>query len=141
MKNLIYTLFLFASLACANTPINENSSGVPVSVSDVHIGVVGERIVRAIQHNMELNPVIQFEIMARPDFNVIHTVSITQVTIGNEKLSFKNSGGAFVEDIQIKDDHVSIKIDYFYLNGGSTLLSCSLPVKGDYFAEIKCSKK
>ena len=141
MKYFIYTLFLFASIACANPSINENSSGVPVSVSDVHMGVVGDRIVRAIQHNMELNPMIQFEIMARPDFKVIHTVTITEVTIGNEKLSFRNSGGAFVEDIQVKDDHVSIAIDYFYLNGGSALLSCSLPVKGGYFGGIRCFKK
>ncbi|MFT7561203.1 MAG: hypothetical protein ACI93R_003128 [Flavobacteriales bacterium] len=146
MKHLLYVLLLLTSIACAKAPVptkpsNIQRSGVPVSVSSVQIDLVGNHIVRAIQHNMEINPVVQFEIMSRPTFTVLNTLTINEISHNGEILSLKNATGAFVESITFNEDNINILFDYFYPKGGSVLLSCTLAIKDDNFAPLSCNKK
>jgi hypothetical protein len=101
MKPIIYLLFLvpalsLSSVACSADPSAVTSKNniiephtseepIPVSISSVQMNVLGKSIVRIIQHNMELSPILQIELMSRPNFDIIDSVTIRQ-------LPFKNQG-------------------------------------------------
>lgn len=147
MKNIFYSLLLIASTSCAS-PLDvplvnavPSASGVPVSVSHIELGVVGDRIVRVIQHNMELNPIVQVEILSRPDYKITNATTIIELPFGEDNLSLKNSSGAFVEELSINDDHVNMVFEYFPLKGSSIVLSCNLAINADEFSKLKCISK
>lgn len=147
MKNLFYSLLLIVSTSCANAlniaPTSKipSVSGVPVSVNHIELGLVGDRIVRVIQHNMELNPIVQVEILSRPDYKIINTTTIIELPFGEKNLNLKKSSGAFVEELSINDDHVNMVFEYFPLKGSSIMLSCNLAINTDEFSKLKCVSK
>lgn len=137
--NLLTFLLLFLS-GCASTNI-EISSSIPASVSNVQTELMGDNIVRVIQHNMELNPILQVELLSRPNFKPINALTIRALPFNNAQLSLQDSSGAFVESISIEESHIDIVFDYFYLHGGSLLLSCRLTVKKSLFSPLDCHRK
>lgn len=147
MKNIFYSLLFLVSTACSSPsgvpPVSGtlSVSGVPVSVSHIDLGLVGDRIVRVIQHNMELNPIVQIEVLSRPDYKIINATTITELPFGVDDLSLKNSSGAFVEELSINDDHVNMVFEYFPLKGSSIMLSCNLAINADEFSKLKCVSK
>ena len=147
MKNIFYSLLLIVSTSCANAlniaPASKipSVSGVPVSVNHIELGLVGDRIVRVIQHNMELNPIVQVEILSRPDYKIINTTTIIELPFGEKNLSLKKSSDAFVEELSINDDHVNMVFEYFPLKGSSIMLSCNLAINTDEFSKLKCVSK
>jgi hypothetical protein len=141
MKKLAIFLMTFASIACVGAAPAKPQAFIPESVSHVEMAVVGSHIVRVIQHNMELNPVIQFEVMARPDFKVIDSLMVTSIPFKGDTLSFKESSGAFVEGVKFIENGVEVEFEYFYLRGGSVMLRCMLPVEGGEFRQLECAGK
>ena len=141
MKILTFLLLALVSLACAAVPEKKLEAFIPVSISQVQMDVIEGHIVRVIQHNMELNPVLQFEMMTRPRFEVVDHLTLTSIPFNGEALSFKDSSGAFVEAVKIREKDIAIDFEYFYLKGGSVLLNCILPVKERRFLALSCTRK
>ncbi|WLQ12762.1 hypothetical protein O5O45_23830 [Hahella aquimaris] len=117
------------------------TTGVPASVSQVQTEIVNGQIVRIVQYNMEINPIIQFEILSRPDFEPIQALTVGELPYGPETLSLRDSSGAFVEKVTVEDTHISIVFEYFFIEGHSALLECQLPVSGKHFGPFQCGKK
>lgn len=115
-----------------------SNSCVPLSVSNVRTGLVGDSLVRSIQHNMEINPILQFEIISRPIVDVLDAITIKDISCGGKTLSFRNSSGAYVEEISFQENSVEFVVDYFHLEGGSIALLCTLPVSNDRFSQLSC---
>lgn len=128
-------------LTGCESPGIELSSSIPVSVSNVQTELMGDNIVRIIQHNMELSPILQIELLSRPNFKVINALTIRELPFNGAQLSLQESSGAFVESISIEESHIDIVFDYFYLHGGSLLLSCRLGVMQSLFAPLDCHRK
>ena len=141
MRNFIFTLSLLSYVACTETSEPLQTSGVPISVSSIQMDIVGNSLVRIIQHNMEHNPIVQLEIMSQPELKVLSILTIKEIPYQDEVLSFKNSAGIYVEEIKLEQDYINMVFDYFYLQGGSVLVSCNLPVENSTFAELQCFKK
>jgi hypothetical protein len=141
MKILTFLLFALSSLACTAAPDKQLGAFIPVSINQVQMDVIEGHIVRVIQHNMELNPVLQFELMTRPRFEVVDHLTLTSIPFNGEELSFKDSSGAFVEAVKIREKDIVIDFDYFYLKGGEVLLNCILPVKEGKFLAVSCTRK
>ncbi len=138
MKSLALFLIIFFIESAA--PANEKLHAViPVTINHVEMDVIGQDIVRIIQYNMELNPILQVELMSLPNFQVVDSLTISELPYMGEVLSFKKSSGAFVEGTKFLD--TGIEFEYFYLRGGSVLLSCLLPVKGGKFHALTCNEK
>ncbi|OZG70767.1 hypothetical protein BTA51_24620 [Hahella sp. CCB-MM4] len=134
----LFCLLLLSPIACSALT---ETTGIPASVSQVQTEIVNGQIVRIIQHNMELNPTVQFELLSRPNFEAIQTLTISEIPYDGEMLSLKDSSGAFVEDISIENNHVNILFDYYFLEGGSVLLECELPVTKESFDALQCHKQ
>lgn len=139
MKSFAFVFFISISTACAANPPDNPKAIIPVSVSHVEMDVVGSNIVRIIQHNMELNPIIQFEVMERPEFKVVDSLTLSSLPFNGEDLSLKESSGSFVESLNIHEHGIDIKVEYFYLRGGAILLNCTLPVKEGKFLSLSCT--
>jgi hypothetical protein len=139
----ILPLFLMTAffISCAAHADEKLYPVIPVSINHVETDVIGQDIVRVIQYNMELNPILQVELMSRPNFQVIDSLTISGLPYRDEMLSFKNSSGAFVEGSKFLDTGVEIEFEYFYLRGGSILLDCLLPVKDGRFLALTCKEK
>ncbi|MBU6955768.1 hypothetical protein [Hahella sp. HN01] len=137
MKRLLCFLLLTPISCSALT----ESTGVPASVSQIKTEVVNGQVVRIVQHNMELNPIIQFEILSRPNFNPIETLTVKELPYNNQELSLSKSSGAFVEDVFLNGSSIEFTIEYFYVEGGSVMLSCEIPVSKNHFDPLQCHKK
>ncbi|AZZ89926.1 hypothetical protein EUZ85_04070 [Hahella sp. KA22] len=117
------------------------TTGIPASVSQVQTKIVNGQVVRIVQHNMEINPIIQFEILSRPDFEPLQTLTVGELPYRVETLSLRDSSGAFVEKVIVGDTHISIVFEYFFIEGQSALFECQLPVSGKHFGSFQCSKE
>jgi hypothetical protein len=141
MKSLTLFLIIFFYIESA-APANEKLHAViPVTINHVEMDVIGQDIVRIIQYNMELNPILQVELMSRPNFQVVDSLTISELPYMGEVLSFKKSSGAFVEGTKFLGTGIDFEFEYFYLRGGSVLLSCLLPVKSGRFHALTCKEK
>ncbi len=138
MKKIVCLLLALSSFACSAQENKTNSSGVPVSVNHVELALLGDDIVRVIKHNMEANPILQFEIMERPDFTVLETLTISEISVGDTVMNFKNSSGVFIEELNVEDDHIFVLFDYIPLNGSNQLIACSLSVENSRFKPLAC---
>jgi hypothetical protein len=134
-------MLVCSSLSCGLVVCAEEAnfeSGMSISVSNVKTGLVGDSLVRAIQHNMEINPIIQFEIISRPIIDVLDFITIKDIPFSGETLSFENSSGAYVEGIYFKENSVEFEFDYFYSDGGSVSITCTIPVRDNHFFSLDC---
>lgn len=140
IKTLAFTFLASTFAACAIAPKPDTPHTLPRSIVQVTTDLVGEHIVRVIQHNMELNPLVQFEIMQRADFSLVDTLTLTEVPFQGRQLSFKNSSGAYIEGVEINEEQILIEIEYSPLQGEAIQLSCTLPVNKGMFLKIHCDK-
>nr|WP_086939554.1 hypothetical protein [Thaumasiovibrio occultus] len=123
MKKLGLTILSAAMALCS-----VQAAAVPVSVSKIETYLINEQLVRVIQHNMEVNSVLEIEILSRPIEKVLQHRAITEVTVGEETLRFADSAGTFVEAFGATDDSVTFTLDYFYRRGGNYLIDCVVSV-------------
>ena len=118
----------------------ENLAVIPESIDRVQVSVVNNHLVRVIQHNMELEPLLQFEIMERPDFHVIRRLDIREVPFEERVLKFNEGSGAYIEKVELKKKSIEIQVDYYYLKAGSVLLDCRLTVENNQFTPLTCKE-
>lgn len=131
-------MLLVLSLGCTSLSNGPADSSLPSSVDRVETFRVNEQLVRVIVHNMELQPKLGLELMATPSGKLLDSTTLTQTKINGELLDFAQSSGVFVESVEAADSGVKVTFDYFYLRGGSAIITCYLAVQTGYFGEPDC---
>lgn len=134
---------LFWPLACAqvNPPPQCEQTHIPTSISKVETSLVGDNLVRVIQHNMVLAPHIEFELLSRPSFQRLDAINIDSIPLKDQSLSFTQASGVFVEDVKYTDINIEVVFEYFPLHGESYYVGCTVTPKPTAFAPLTCAIK
>jgi len=90
---------------------------------------------------MEINPVVTFEIIKRPDFTIHESITLNDIPIEGNRLNFKRSSGVYIESLKFDDDKISIELEYYPLKGEAILALCKLPVSKDHFGDLSCFRR
>lgn len=135
---LLSTCMICSSMSCASETDSAKPSGIPLSVDELQTYRVGKNLVRLIRHNMELMPRFDIELLETPELEIIHSLSITEVSVGNETLDFQTSEGVFIENFGVVDSAVEIEFDYFYTGGGSDMVLCKARIEAREIAPPVC---
>lgn len=131
-------LLLAFTLGCSSPSREGGGSSLPPSVDRVETFRVGEQLVRVLVHNMEIEPKLGLELLATPSAKLLDAKTLSQITLNNEVLDFANSSGVFVEGVEAVDSGVQVTFDYFYLEGGSDLIQCYMPLQIGNIGEPVC---
>ncbi|MGR5130634.1 hypothetical protein [Photobacterium swingsii] len=121
VKSLVYCCVLFPSFLTY-------SSNLPASIDRVMTYRVNDYLVRVIEHNTEVNPILEIDKITTPEYKVINGIAITSVDIGGERLLFNKSSGVYIESISVKNTNVLFSFEYFYLEGGSNFIDCVVAI-------------
>ena len=141
MKTKIFLLvFLMLFLQSA---VAESKATIPLSINNVEVLRVHGNLVRVIQHNMELLPQLEIEVIAVPELVLLKRLVITQVTTANEVIDFTDSAGSFIDSLSLKKDFISFSLDHFRKgkSGGSVQVDCRIDLKGGGLSEPICIEK
>lgn len=126
-------------LACAQQPVASGlSSDVPLSVWGIELKRVNNQLIRVLRHNMEIEPKIVIERIATPDLTLLEKLEVTGFEYGDEKYTFADSQGAFLESLDIDGQAVHFAIEFYFNQGGSALLNCSVRIEADKLVQQEC---
>lgn len=133
---------LFFTYACSSIA-DEGSEpvNIPSSVSSVSTELVGESVVRLIQHNMESRAEIQVEILSRPRLEPVKTKVLSALHLEGAVIPFSSGSGCFVEDVTYGEKGIDILFEFSPLKGGAQLYRCHLPITNNGFGKYECHSK
>lgn len=133
-------IFLFSCCISCSADTASKQPVIPLSVDHVETHRVGDHLVRVIQHNMELLPQINLELLSVPTVSLIDSIAIDSIQLDGKKRRFSDSSGVFVEGITIENNSIQIKLDYYFSDEDAAMVSCSVRIT-DTFQPPECSKE
>jgi hypothetical protein len=125
--------------AQASAQLGNKSSNIPMSISSVDTRRVGESLIRVIQHNMEINPIVEVERLSTPDLKREQFLVVSKLPINSEELNLATGSGAYLEEVIFNDSSIEFVFEYFYKKGGSDIVKCNLPVSPS-IKKLTCHK-
>ena len=137
MKLITYiSLVLLSSCAAIAKPLD--SSGIPSSVNKIDTFRVNNNLVRVIKHNMELAPILEFELFHPPEMKQLDYLKIEGVTVSGRYYDFKKSEGVFIDSIELMGSTIDFKIDYYVPKGSEIIIECKLLVSEAKLSQATC---
>ena len=133
-------IFLFSCCISCSADTANKQPVIPLSVDHVETHRVGEHLVRVIQHNMELLPQIDLELLSVPTVSLIDSIAIDSIQLDGKERRFSDSSGVFIEGINIENNSIQIKLDYYFSDEDAAIVSCSVRIT-DTFQSPECSKE
>jgi hypothetical protein len=122
-----------------STQLSNKSSNIPTSISSVVTRRVGDSLIRVIQHNMEINPIVEVERLSTPDLKRVQILVVSKLSVNSEELNFALGSGAYLEEVIFNDSSIELVFEYFYKEGGSDIFRCNLPVSPS-IKKLTCHK-
>lgn len=137
---LLATTSLFVSCVSCSADTIKQTPLIPLSVDHVETHRVGDYLVRIIQHNMELLPQIDLELLSTPQPLLVDSLSIKSITLDGRERIFSESAGVFIENIKIGKSSVIVRMDYYFSDEESSMVTCNVSIK-DKLLLPSCSRE
>ena len=125
-------------VSCAHSQKGEVTSLLPLSVDSVERHRVDDSLIRIVRHNMELQPLLEIERITPPAMRLAEALHINSVIVEGELLRFKDTAGVFVESVKLNGSTVVFVLDYFFLDGGNSLIRCGVSVGNNKLGTLDC---
>lgn len=90
---------------------------------------------------MEVEPLLEIDKISTPEFRVIDSIEIRSVFIENKELKFNSSSGVFIESISSRNSELLFSLEYFYLDGGSDYIDCTISINTSSMSTPTCIYK
>ena len=135
------SLFFCACGATADkTP--EPGEALPLSIDSVSTHRVGENLVRIIQHNMELLPALEVDLLSTPNVKRLDHLIVDVITVNGEKLFFSKAEGVFIEEVSKTKSGMEFVLEYYFPEkdgGDSVRIKCVIKVKDQKLSIPSCN--
>jgi len=141
-KKLSFLLLLNACLGCGFAAPVLNSE-IPLSVRHIDTWRVGQRLVRVIQHNTEMQPQLEIELIKIPGVQLVQKKVVKKISIEvggrPRELIFSDASAIFINDVNIEEGIITFKVEFFTKESGGYFLSkCELDANNNKLANYYC---